>query len=168
MPRGRAVLLWRHSPKRQNVWIFFPALPPTSWIIVAKWTRSVPAAPVPSLHRHKLCVHSGLCTKVQQMQSCREPHAALFYSGEWDELVKPLDPWQQGLDPETGESVRAKPTLPSGPLLADGAQGRKSQGGQSWTSTVGSGSCELSNPQRISKPGSMSSPGWALRAPWDF
>lgn len=36
------------------------------------------------------------------------------------------------------------------------------------TSRARSGSYELSNPERVSKPGSMSSPGEGLRALWDF
>lgn len=34
-------MLWRHRPKRQNVWILFAALPQTSWMIIAKLPRSI-------------------------------------------------------------------------------------------------------------------------------
>lgn len=145
MPRGRTVLLWRHRPKRQNVWILFAALPQTSWIIVAKLTRSV-------FFKQRLCpfcicmkhtfAFQGFAQKSNKCKAAKKDcrlRAALFSPGKgwWSgEAAGPL-PAGIGIQKQARASEQlccssSKRTLPDGPLLAVSRSrclGRKAKSG---------------------------------------
>ena len=145
MPRERTGLLWRHRPKRQNVWILFAALPPTSWMIVAELTRS-------GFFKQCLCPFC-ICMKhafvvygfVQKSKKCKAAkkhyrlHTALvspregWWSGEAAGSL-PAEIWIQKQARASEQLCRSKskPTVPNGPFLADSGSrhpGRKAKSG---------------------------------------